>query len=102
MLDRHRLLHAKALHQTGDPLRSEATHQLVFERDVKARRPGITLAAGATAQLVVDPARLVSLGPDDVQTARVGNAWAEFDVGSTPGHVRGDRHVRWLTSVFDD
>src|SRR6185437_5107296 len=50
-------------------MRSEDAHQIVFEREVEARRAGIALAAGAAAQLVVDAARLVALGRDDVQPA---------------------------------
>ncbi len=40
------------------------------ERQVEARAARVALAAGAAAQLVVDAARLVPLGAEDVQTAR--------------------------------
>ena len=49
--------------------RAEDAHQVVFERQVEARRAGVALAAGAAAQLVVDAARLVALGAEDVQAA---------------------------------
>ena len=48
---------------------AEDAHQVVFERQVEAARARIALAAGAAAQLVVDAARLVALGADDVQAA---------------------------------
>ena len=51
---------------------------------------GIALTAGATAQLVVDPATLVPLGADDVQAARVRHPGAEDDVGAAAGHVGGN------------
>ena len=38
--------------------------------------PGIALTAGAAAELVVDPPRLVPLRADDVQTAEVDDALA--------------------------
>ena len=56
VLDRHVVFHAEPVHDAADPLRAEAAHELVFERDVEARRARIALAAGATAKLVVDAA----------------------------------------------
>ena len=69
MLDGDALFHAQPLHQAGDAVRAEDAHQVVFEREVEARRARIALAAGAAAKLVVDAARLVALGADDVQAA---------------------------------
>ena len=69
VLDRHVLFHAEPLHQAGDAIRPEDAHQVVFERQVEARRARVALTAGAAAQLVVDAARLVTLGADDVQAA---------------------------------
>ena len=57
---RHRLLH---------PVGGEDAHQVVFERQVEARGARVALAAGAAAQLVVDAARFVAFGADDVQAA---------------------------------
>ena len=68
-LDRHVLLEAHPLHQAGDALRGEALHQVVVERQVEARRARVALAAGAAAELVVDPPAVVALGADDVQAA---------------------------------
>ena len=70
VLDRHALFHPQALHQARDPVRPEDPHQVVFERQVEARRARVALAPGAAAQLVVDAPRLVALGADDVQAAR--------------------------------
>ena len=49
----------------------EQAHQLVVEAEVEAALAGVALTAGAAAQLVVDPAALVALGPDDVQPAQL-------------------------------
>ena len=38
VLDRHAFFHAQALHQAGDAIGSEDPHQIVFERQVEARR----------------------------------------------------------------
>ncbi len=62
VLDRHALFHPEPLHQSGDPLRPEDSHQVIFEGQVEPRGSWIALAAGATAQLIVDPAGLVPLG----------------------------------------
>ena len=70
-LERHVALEAHALHEPGHAVRREALHERVLERQVEARRAGVALAAGAAAQLVVDAARLVALGADDVQAARL-------------------------------
>src|SRR5262252_3191611 len=48
-------------------------HQVVLEGEVELRAAGIALAAGAAAQLVVDAPRLVPLGADDVEPARLGD-----------------------------
>ena len=69
VLDRHAFFHAELLHQARDAIGPEDAHQIVFERQIEARRPGVALAAGAAAQLVVDAARLVALGRQDVQAA---------------------------------
>ena len=71
VLDGNAFFHAEPLHQAGDPLRPEDAHQVVFEREIEARGPGVALAAGAAAQLVVDAARLVALGAEDVQASEL-------------------------------
>ena len=68
-LDRHALFHAQPLQQVRHPLLGEDAHQVVFQRQIEARRARIALAAGASAQLVVDAARLVTLGAEDEQAA---------------------------------
>ena len=71
VLDGHAFFHAEPLHQARDAVRPEDAHQVVFERQVEARRAGVALAAGAAAELVVDAPRLVPLGADDVEAAHV-------------------------------
>ena len=68
-LDGHVVVEPEPLHQAGDPLAGEALHQVVLEGQVEARRPGVALAAGTAAELVVDPARVVPFGADDVEPA---------------------------------
>ena len=67
--DRHALFHPEALHQARDTVGPEDAHQVVLQRQVEAGRTRIALAAGAATQLVVDAARFVTLGADDVQPA---------------------------------
>ena len=68
-LERHVVFHAELLHHARQPLRREPPHDVVLERHVEARRAGVALPAGTAAELVVDAARLVPLGADDVQAA---------------------------------
>ena len=49
----------------------EQAHQVVGQRQVEAALAGVALTAGAAAQLVVDAARLVPLGAEDVEAARL-------------------------------
>ena len=69
-LDRDIALEAHPFHEPGDPVAREALQERVLEREVEARRARVALAAGTTTQLVVDAARVVALGPDDVKPAR--------------------------------
>ena len=126
------VLHAEALHPADQALAAEDAQQVVFQRQVEARRTRIALAARTTAQLVVDAARLVALGADDVQADRrkhllvqlfpfgldalavdlggvfgqLGHgrleAAAEHDIGAAAGHVGGDGHLAWRTGLGDD
>ena len=48
---------------------AEDAHEVVFERKIEAARAGVALTTRAAAQLIVDAARLVAFGADDVQTA---------------------------------
>src|SRR5262249_58523381 len=69
VLDRDTLLHAELLHDVLHAIGAEDAQQVVFQREVEARRSRIALPARAPAQLVVDAAGLVALGPEDVQAA---------------------------------
>ena len=83
--DRHIVVDPQALHDPLDALhRAEAAHQLVLERQIEPRRAGVALAAGAPTQLVVDPARLVALGTDDMQPAQADHLLA-LGIGDPPG-----------------
>src|SRR5206468_10735141 len=72
------------------------------ERVKEARRSRIALAAGATAELVVDATRLVALGADNVKTAEVDDALAEQDVDTATGHVRREGDRAPLPGLGDD
>src|SRR5260370_4722865 len=58
-LNGHALGHTQAIHQGLDTLAAEDAHEVVFEREEKARGAGVALAAGAAAQLIVDAAGFV-------------------------------------------
>ena len=97
VLDRHVLVHAEPVHDVGDALPAEPAHQVVFQRDEEARGAGVALAARAAAQLVVDAPRLVALGAQHVQAARLEHLlavpprprpWPRPAPAARPGHPR--------------
>src|SRR5581483_7468609 len=100
----HRLVlrDLEALHDPLDPVAGEEADEVVLAREVEARLTRVALAAGAAAKLVVDPARLVALGAEDVEAAEVEHAVAELDVDAAARHVRRDRHRAGLARVLDD
>ncbi len=105
-LDRDAFFHAQPLEQFRDPLLGEDAHQVIFKREVEARGAGIALAAGASAKLVVDAARLVAFGAQNVQAADGGNFVVLFvglllvaaeDLGPLVG-----RHGVFIAVVIED
>src|SRR5262249_48121405 len=73
VLDRLALFHPETLHDALDALGAEDAKEIVFEGKVEAGGAGIALTARAPAQLVVDPARLVTLRADDVEPTQLDN-----------------------------
>src|SRR5262249_9099604 len=100
----HRLVlwDLEALHDPRDPVACEEADEVVLAGEVEGRRAGAALAAGAAAELVVDAARLVPLGAEDVETAELDDAGAELDVDAASRHVRGDGDRAALARVLDD
>ena len=100
----HRLVvrQLEALHDPVDPIACEQADEVVAAREVEARRAGVALATGAAAQLVVDPARLVALGAEDVQAAERADLVVDLDVDAAACHVRRDRHRPAVAGVLDD
>src|SRR5579864_6073223 len=68
-LDGNALLHPQPLEQGRDPLLGEDAHQVVFERQIEARGARVTLAASASAKLVVNTARFMALSAKNEQAA---------------------------------
>src|SRR3989454_1525908 len=101
-LDRLVIGDPQHVHHALDAFAAEDAHQVVIERQEETRGAGVTLAAGAAAELIVDAAALMPLGADDVEPATDGHAGAEHDVGAATGHVGRDRHCARLTGVGDD
>ena len=94
--------HLEALHDPVDPVAREQADEVVQAGEVEARLARVALTAGAAAELVVDPARLVALGAEHVQPAELEDALAELDVDAAAGHVRRDRDRALLARPLDD
>ena len=75
------------------PFGGEDAHQVVVEAEEELAGAGVTLPAGAAAELVVDSSGLVPFGAEDVQAADFGYARAEFDVGAAACHIRCDCYI---------
>ena len=67
VLDRHIVGDLQTLHHRCHTVAGESPHQVVFEGQVEPGLAGIALATRPTAQLVVDPPRLVSFGADHIE-----------------------------------
>jgi hypothetical protein len=67
--NRDSFFHAQPLQQLRHPLLREDAHQVIFQREVEARRSRVALTTGASTKLVVNAARLVAFGTENVQAA---------------------------------
>ena len=66
-------LHPEGLHKALDPIGGKNAHQVVFERQIETRNPGVTLPSGAPTQLIVDTTGFMPLGPENMETAGLDN-----------------------------
>ena len=97
------LLEAERLHDFCHAVaRAEIPHEVVLEAHVEPRAARVTLAGAASAELAVDAAGFVALGPDHVKSAELGDALAEFDVRAAAGHIGRDRHRPAEPGARDD
>jgi hypothetical protein len=69
MLDGLAFRHLQLVHDGAQALAGKNAQQRIVQRQIEARGAGVALTTGATAQLVVDTARFVAFGADDMQTA---------------------------------
>ncbi len=92
MLDGLAIGHLELLHDRAQALAAEDAQQRILERQEEARASRVALPPRAAAQLVVDAARLVAFGADDVQPARLDHVVvADLPVGA---------HFRDLAVLF--
>ncbi len=88
VFERFALLHAEAFHHRGHAVgRGEVAHEVILERDEELRASRIALAGAATAELSVGAAGFMAFGADHEESAELGDAGCEFDVGAAAGHV---------------
>ena len=70
VLDLLSLSHSQPLHESGDPLGTENTHEIVFKTQKKPGTARVTLTTGSSPQLVIDPPALMALCSQDMQASR--------------------------------
>ena len=102
MLEFFAFFHGAFHEARGEIALQEKAHELVFEREEKLRETGVALTRATAAQLAVDAAGLMALGADDHEATEFADAFAEFDVGATAGHVGGDGDGTALARAGDD
>ena len=102
VLDRLAVRHAQLLHDAGNPFTAENSQQVIFQRQVKAGRTRVSLSAGASPQLIVDPAAFMSLGTHDVQPAEIGDALSQHNVGAAARHIGRNRNRAPLSGHGND
>src|SRR5690606_21484140 len=72
-----------AAHERLSGTRVEQAHEVVLQREVEAALARVALTAGATAQLVVDAARLVALGAEHVEATDLAHLLGlDLDLGA--------------------
>ena len=81
---------AKAFHEGGHFVASKSSHEVVLHGDVELTEAWIALSAGSSSELVVDSSGFVSFCSEYGKASKFFYACAEFDVGSSSGHVGCD------------
>src|SRR5438105_9341979 len=81
---------------------AKVPHEIVLEADIESRCARIALARATSAKLSIYPARFVSLGSENEQSAILRHSWTEFNVGAAAGHVRRNCHRSGLTRARHD
>ncbi len=102
VLDRLSLFHADPVHDGGDPLGPEDPQEIIFEGKIEPGRSHVPLPSRTAAELVVDPAALMPLRPEDMEASQFGHPLSQLDVRTAPGHVGRDGHLPRLTGLGDD
>src|SRR5438132_3496679 len=82
---------AEAFHDFRHPIGcAEVAHQIVFKADIKSRSARIALTRATPAKLSIYPARFVSFGSENKQSAELRHPASKFNVCAATGHVRGN------------
>ena len=76
--------------------------QIVFQRDKELGTAGVSLTSGATAQLMVDAAALVSVRSNDLQAPQRSHPISQANVDSTAGHIGRNSHGPRLLRISYD
>ena len=90
MLDLLILRDAQGVEHIDQTLGAEQPHEVVLQGNIKFGFPGISLTSGTSPQLIVDPPGLVTLGADNLKTARLSGEIVQLDIRTAAGHVGGD------------
>ena len=83
-------------------LRSEQTHQIIFQRNEELGFTRISLTAGTSTQLIINTAGLMPFCTNDLQTTGCLRIIVKLDIGSSTSHICSDRYGTMLTCLRND
>ena len=86
----------KDLHQS---LRTEQTHQVIFQGNIETGFTRISLTSGTSAKLIINTSGLMTFCTDDHQTTCISCHIIQLDICTTTSHVSGDRNCSCLTCL---
>ncbi|MNB96703.1 hypothetical protein D3C75_439120 [compost metagenome] len=101
-LNRLIFLKPKAIHHTQNVVSAKTLHQLITKGQVELCRTWVPLTTRTTTQLVINPARFMTLCTNDMQTSKICHTFAQNDVRTTTCHVGSNRNCTWLTCMCND
>ena len=97
VLNRLIILHTQLVHNAGNIIATEQTHQIVLQAQEEFGRTRIALTSAAATQLVINTTAFMTLRTDDMQTAKLRHAFAQRNISTTAGHVRCNCYSAILT-----
>ena len=102
MLNLLSLRNTQGIKDPDQAFRTEEPHQIILQGNVEFGFSRVSLTAGPSAELVINPSGFMALGTHDLQAAGGNGLLVQLNIGTTTGHVRRDRHGSVDTGIGHD